>query len=216
VNEVVQYRSCRQFASHLSYAIGTAGYSVQTAGSLCLRNSAVHQLYDAGVRPPACCDVSFSTRWYRCTWTRRGFVAIVVAEKLKQWRCVECSAMPAWMKCRPLFTTHVGRQTMEICILILCNYKKNYRYTNGMRSKSRNMLIWFTANIQRARRALSVAAPFTCNSTCWDSTVRKHSHFQTPFVNPSIQTHLVLLCCIKRFCISMKGSTNVISICYWP
>ena len=38
-------------------------------------------------------------------------------------------------------------------------------------------------------------------STCWHSTVRKHSHFQTPLENPSIQTHLVLLCCIKRLCI---------------
>jgi len=28
--------------------------------------------------------------------------------------------------------------------------------------------------------------------------VRKHSHFQTSLENPSIQTHLVLLCCIKR------------------
>ena len=38
-------------------------------------------------------------------------------------------------------------------------------------------------------------------STCWHSTVRKHSHFQTPLENPSIQTHLELLCCIKRLCI---------------
>jgi len=29
-------------------------------------------------------------------------------------------------------------------------------------------------------------------STCWHSTVQKHSHFQTPLENPSIQTHLVL------------------------
>jgi len=35
-------------------------------------------------------------------------------------------------------------------------------------------------------------------STCWHSTVRKHSHFKTPFENPSVQTHFVLLCCIKR------------------
>ena len=27
-------------------------------------------------------------------------------------------------------------------------------------------------------------------STCWDSTVRKHSHFQTLLENQSIQTHL--------------------------
>ena len=30
-------------------------------------------------------------------------------------------------------------------------------------------------------------------STCWHSTVRKHSHFQTPLENPSIQTQWVLL-----------------------
>ena len=29
----------------------------------------------------------------------------------------------------------------------------------------------------------------------YDSTVRKHSHFQTSLENQSIQTHLVLLCC---------------------
>ena len=50
-------------------------------------------------------------------------------------------------------------------------------------------------------------------STCWDSTVRKHSHFQTPLENPSIQTHLVLLCCIKRICI--LGSKGAIQIRYY-
>jgi len=37
--------------------------------------------------------------------------------------------------------------------------------------------------VQLARRAFSVAAPFTWNSTCWHSTVRKHSNFQTPLEN---------------------------------
>jgi len=47
-------------------------------------------------------------------------------------------------------------------------------------------------------------------STCWHSTVRKHSHFQTPLENPSIQTHLVLLCCIKRLCIfGPKGAIQI-------
>ena len=32
--------------------------------------------------------------------------------------------------------------------------------------------------------------------------MRKHSHFQMPPKNQSLQTHLVLLCCIKRLCIS--------------
>jgi len=31
--------------------------------------------------------------------------------------------------------------------------------------------------------------------------VQNHSHFQMPPENPSIQTHLVLLYCIKRLCI---------------
>jgi len=43
--------------------------------------------------------------------------------------------------------------------------------------------------------------------------VRKHSHFQTPLENPSIQTHffiLVLLCCIKRLCIfGPKGAIQI-------
>jgi len=38
-----------------------------------------------------------------------------------------------------------------------------------------------------ARRAFSVATPSTWNCVyCWHSTVRKHSHFQTPLENPSI------------------------------
>jgi len=31
----------------------------------------------------------------------------------------------------------------------------------------------------------------------------KHSHFQTPLENPSVQTRLVLLCCHKRLAIQM-------------
>jgi len=49
-------------------------------------------------------------------------------------------------------------------------------------------------------------------STCWHSTVRKHSHFQTPLENPSIQTHLVLLCCIKRVWHSF--TFDVCSVCH--
>jgi len=41
----------------------------------------------------------------------------------------------------------------------------------------------------------------------------KHSHFQTPLENPSIQTHLVLLCCIKRICIF--GPKDAIQIRYY-
>ena len=40
--------------------------------------------------------------------------------------------------------------------------------------------------------------------------MRKHSHFQTSLENPSIQTHLVLLCCIKRLCIfEPKGGIQI-------
>ena len=47
-------------------------------------------------------------------------------------------------------------------------------------------------------------------STCWHSTVQKHSHFQMPLENPCIQTHLVLLCCIKRLCIFWpKGAIQI-------
>jgi len=47
-------------------------------------------------------------------------------------------------------------------------------------------------------------------STCWHSTVRKHFHFQTSLENPSIQTHLVLLCCTKRLCIfGPKGAIQI-------
>jgi len=49
--------------------------------------------------------------------------------------------------------------------------------------------------------------------TCWDSTVRKYSHYQTPLENPSIQTHLVLLCCNKRLCIF--GPNGAIQIRYY-
>jgi len=43
--------------------------------------------------------------------------------------------------------------------------------------------------------------------------VRKHSHFQTSLENSSIQTHLVLLCCIKRLCIF--GAKGAIQIRYY-
>ena len=40
--------------------------------------------------------------------------------------------------------------------------------------------------------------------------MRKHSHFQTALENPSIQTHLVLVCCIKRLCIfGPKGAIQI-------
>ena len=47
-------------------------------------------------------------------------------------------------------------------------------------------------------------------STCWHLTVQKCSHFQTPLENRYIQTHLVLLCCIKCLCIfGPKGAIQI-------
>jgi len=44
-------------------------------------------------------------------------------------------------------------------------------------------------------------------------TMRKHSNFQTPLGNPSIQTHLVLVCCIKRLCIfGPKGTIQIYAL----
>ena len=46
--------------------------------------------------------------------------------------------------------------------------------------------------------------------TCWHSTVQEHSYFQMSLDNPSVQTHLVLLCCIKRLCIfGPKGAIQI-------
>ena len=43
--------------------------------------------------------------------------------------------------------------------------------------------------------------------------MRKHSNFQTPLGNPSIQTHLVLVCCIKRLCIfGPKGTIQIYAL----
>jgi len=47
-------------------------------------------------------------------------------------------------------------------------------------------------------------------STPWPWVQFRHSHCQMPLENPSIQTHLVLLCCIKRLCIfGPKGAIQM-------
>jgi len=52
-------------------------------------------------------------------------------------------------------------------------------------------------------------------STCWHLTVRKYSHFQTPLENPSVQSHLVLMCCLKRLCIFRPKDTMQIHYYYY-
>ena len=64
-----------------------------------------------------------------------------------------------------------------------------------------------------ARRAFSVAAPSTWHSLPADIWLCENIHFQTPLENPSIQTHLVLLCCIKRLCVF--GPNRAIQIRYY-
>ena len=49
--------------------------------------------------------------------------------------------------------------------------------------------------------------------TCWHQTVRKHFHFQIPVENSSVQTHLILLCCLKCLCIF--GPIGAIQIRYY-
>jgi len=49
--------------------------------------------------------------------------------------------------------------------------------------------------------------PGTLPADIW---LRKHSHFQTPLENLSVQTHLVLLCCVKHLCIcGPKGTMRI-------
>jgi len=72
------------------------------------------------------------------------------------------------------------------------------------------MLVVPRIHTELARRAFSVAAPSTWNSLPAEIRLRKHSHFQTPLENSSIQTHLVLMCCIKRLCIfGPKGAIQI-------
>ena len=82
---------------------------------------------------------------------------------------------------------------------------------------SGSALFWCSAAGRSSHMHLTWLSRFFCCcsihlelSTCWHSTVRKHYHFQTPLENPSIQTHLVLLCCIKRLCIfGPKGTIHI-------
>jgi len=42
-------------------------------------------------------------------------------------------------------------------------------------------------------------------------------HYQTPLENPPVQTHSVLLCCLKRFCIvRLKGDIQICYYYYYP
>ena len=83
---------------------------------------------------------------------------------------------------------------IETRSVFLRNDRKNYTYTQ--RAGPSRFCCCCSIQLER--------------STCWHSTVRKHSHFQTPPENPSVQTHLVLPYCIKRLCIIVpKGAIQI-------
>ena len=84
----------------------------------------------------------------------------------------------------------------------------------ALRSSDAPMLVVPCIHTELARRAFSVAAQSTWNSLPADirlcENILSFSHFQTPLENPSVQTHLVLLCCIKRLCIfGPKGAIQI-------
>ena len=82
----------------------------------------------------------------------------------------------------------------------------------AMRSSDAPMLVVPRIHTELARRAYSVAAPSTWNSLPADIRLCENiltfkRHLKTHL---SIQTHLVLLCCIKRLCIfGPKGAIQI-------
>jgi len=82
--------------------------------------------------------------------------------------------------------------------------------SRALRSSDAPMLVVPPIHTELARRAFCCCSIHLELSACWHSTVRKHSHFQAPFKSPSILTHFVLLCCIKRLCIfGPKGAIQI-------
>ena len=82
-----------------------------------------------------------------------------------------------------------------------------------MRSSDAPLLVVPRIHTEMAHFAFSVAAPSTWNCLPADIRLCENTHFQTPLENPSIQTHLVLLCCIKHLCIF--GTKGAIQIYYY-
>ena len=84
----------------------------------------------------------------------------------------------------------------------------------AQRSSDAPMLVVPRIHTELARRAFSVAAPSTWNSLPADIRLCENIlTFKRHMKIPSIQTHLVLLCCIKRLCIF--GPKGVIQIRYY-
>ena len=79
-----------------------------------------------------------------------------------------------------------------------------------LRSSDAPMLVVPRIHTKLARRAFSVAAPSTWNSLPADIRLCKNILTFKRQKNPSIQTHSVLLCCIKRLCIfTTKGAIQI-------
>jgi len=113
-----------------------------------------------------------------------------------------------FIKCEKLERHHKVRSTSTPTYL--SELVQTHAPPRALRSSDAPTIVIPRIHTELARRAFSVAAPSTWNCL---PAVWKHSHFQTPLKIPSIQTHLVLLCCIKRLCIF--GPKGTIQICYY-
>ena len=144
--------------------------------------------------------------------------------------CRQISQSHFLVKVRLLVTYKVALLTYQVRTTATPTYLselvQTYAPPRALHSSDAPMLVVPRIHTELARRAFSVAAPSTLNThyrivstwnslvfTGWHSTVRKHSHIQMPLENPSVQTHLVLLCCHKRPCI--LGPKGTIQMCYY-
>jgi len=124
-----------------------------------------------------------------------------------------------WLPVRQRVTCKVTLLTHKVQTTATLTYLSEPVQTHAsprvLRSSDAPTLIVPRIHTELARRAFSVAAPSTWNSTCSHSTVRKHSHFRMPLKNPSVQTHLVLLCWHKHLRIFGPKGTIQMRYCYY-
>jgi len=113
-----------------------------------------------------------------------------------------------FIKCEKLERHHKVRSTSTPTYL--SELVQTHAPPRALRSSDAPTIVIPRIHSELARRAFSVAAPSTWNCL---PAVWKHSHFQTPLKIPSIQTHLVLLCCIKH--LRIFGPKGTIQICYY-
>jgi len=74
-----------------------------------------------------------------------------------------------------------------------------------LRSSDAPVLVVIRIHTELAHCTFAVAAPSTWNSLPADIRLCENIlTFKRHFKNPSVQTHLVLLCCLKRLCSDLK------------